>query len=72
MSCSDEHHYHDGHGHDEHDHDGPDRGNEFSLYKVVDIDRATCLNEIEPDSIRHVLKPWDARFDTTLVSIPVL
>lgn len=42
---------------------------QWSIYRYVDLDKATCLNESETNSIRNVLRPWHLRYDTGL---PVL
>lgn len=72
--CRDEHHEHDDHhehhGHNhEHDHDGPDRGAEYTLYKQIDIDNVTCLNESEDGSAKTVFKSWEERWDVTKVRV---
>ncbi|GJQ14803.1 hypothetical protein GpartN1_g6594.t1 [Galdieria partita] len=55
----------------EHSHDEPQDtlGEQWSLYRYVDFDKATCLNELENNSIRNVLRPFHLRYDT---SLPVL
>lgn len=65
-------HGHGGHGHGgccsgEHDADVPDseRGNLFSLYQKIDIEKVQCLNEATDGSCRHVFKPWDQKLDKT-------
>ena len=54
-----------GHEHGQEDLDLSDaqRGNQFSLYLKVDLERLTCLNEAVDGSGKHVFKPWDRRLD---------
>lgn len=77
SSCGGGHGHDHNHGHDHdhnhdhnHDHsvthDGSIDGDRFSLYKRVDLDRVICLNESQPNSGRHVLRPWDLRLDPSL------
>jgi hypothetical protein len=42
---------------------------QWTLYRYVDFDKATCLNELESNSLRNVLRPFHLRYDT---SLPVL
>ncbi len=71
-----------GHGHshgggacgDEHDHDDISdaaRGNLFSLYIKIDLDRVTCLNEAVDGSGKEVFKPWDKRLDLEKVKCTI-
>ncbi|KAI9300330.1 galactose-binding domain-like protein [Cunninghamella echinulata] len=57
------------HCHDEHcdhDHDDlPGSGDQFLLYSRIDRDNVRCLNEIEPDSGKKVIRPWNERMDNT-------
>lgn len=62
-SCGDDHHDHD------HDH-GEDTGGEaWSLFEQVDTNGLICLNELEPNSLQHVLRPWHERNNP---SLPIL
>ncbi|KAJ3341954.1 hypothetical protein HDU93_003775 [Gonapodya sp. JEL0774] len=55
-----------GHGHDHDGDDGPDRGNEQTLFKHIDVDNVRALNAdaTPPSDVKSVFKPWDQRFDT--------
>ncbi|KAI9144393.1 galactose-binding domain-like protein [Paraphysoderma sedebokerense] len=68
SGCSHDHHSH-GHGHGGHDHSddktGPERGDEASLYRFIDIHNVRCLNESVPDSGKTVIKPFENRLDET-------
>lgn len=64
--CQGESHDHDHHDHD-HDHDDPERGEEQSLLKYIDIPNVRCLNEVEAESAKKVFKPWNERFDVVKV-----
>ncbi|CDF35918.1 unnamed protein product [Chondrus crispus] len=61
-----------GHGggcsHEHHDHDhGEDSGGEaWSLYEQIDTNALKCLNEAQPNSLKHVLRPWHQRCDASL------
>lgn len=64
-----------GHGHDhsacahehaEHDHGEDEGGEAWALYEKVDTAALICLNEAQPASLRHVLRPWHQRLDTSL------
>eukprot|EP00871_Galdieria_phlegrea_P000805 jgi/Galph1/1725/GphlegSOOS_G402.1 len=44
-------------------------GEQWSLYRYVDLNKAVCLNESEPNSIRYVLRPFHLKGDRNL---PVL
>ncbi|TPX33836.1 hypothetical protein SmJEL517_g03305 [Synchytrium microbalum] len=63
--CHDEEHEEGhNHSHEGHDHDGPDRGEQSSLFKVIDVDRIRAFNVCnDEESARKVFKPWDKRFD---------
>ncbi|KAJ2894602.1 hypothetical protein IWW38_002526 [Coemansia aciculifera] len=70
MSCQHEANEDDYHNHDhsgcDHSHDDEaETGHTDSLYSKVLVDKAWCLNESEPDSIKRVFKPWHLRMDTT-------
>lgn len=70
-ACGNEHSHGHGHGHDhghDHDHDHGDglNGEEWSLYLQVDETQCMALNEAEPNSLQHILRPWHARSDETL------
>lgn len=54
MSCKHEHC-------DGHDHEELERGQEYTIYQVVDTSKVVCLNEAEEGSIQKVFKPWDER-----------
>ncbi|KAJ2010946.1 hypothetical protein GGI06_004726, partial [Coemansia sp. S85] len=61
-------HSHGGHSHGGHDHshdEDADTGQADSLYDRVLVDKAWCLNESEPDSIKRVFKPWHERLNIT-------
>ncbi|KAJ1819612.1 hypothetical protein GGH91_003800 [Coemansia sp. RSA 2671] len=61
-------HSHGGHSHGGHDHshdEEADTGQADSLYDKVLVDKAWCLNESEPDSIKRVFKPWHERLNIT-------
>ena len=45
------------------------KGDEFSLYLKIDLERLQCLNEETEGSGKTVFKPWDKRLDTTDVSL---
>ena len=46
----------------EHQHDDPNRGDEYSLYAVVDNARVRAMNAVEADFAYKLFKPWDERF----------
>lgn len=60
------------HCHDEHcdhDHDDlPGSGDQFSLYPRIDLDNVRCLNELEPDSGKKIIRPWHDRMANADVS----
>ncbi|ORX56815.1 DUF1000-domain-containing protein [Hesseltinella vesiculosa] len=57
------------HCHDEHcdhDHDDlPGAGDQFLLYQRIDHDNVRCLNEMEPDSGKLIIRPWNERMDNS-------
>ncbi|KAK7206586.1 galactose-binding domain-like protein [Myxozyma melibiosi] len=57
-----------GHGHS-HSHSPPpeDTFDSQSLYKHINIDQVTTMNESEPDAGKGVIKPWSERYDTTKI-----
>ncbi len=66
-------HHHDDHGHDHggHDHSSHDHSDENSpalqtlIYKQIEFDKVTTLNESETDAGRRVVeKTWQKRLDT--------
>jgi PITH domain len=68
MSCSSESNaHHDHHHDDDHSHDiDPSAGLQYTLYKCIDTDRVTALNEVDDGSCRHLFKAHDQRLDRTL------
>jgi hypothetical protein len=62
------HHHHDhscSHEHHEHDDHDVESALQYSLYKYIDLDNVTCLNEATPNSIRNVFKPYHERIERT-------
>ena len=59
------HHDHDGHGHNEHDHSHDlEPALQSNLYKQIDFESITTLNEAEPKSGAAVVKKtWAQRLD---------
>lgn len=57
------------HAHHDHDHEDDTGGEAWSLYEQVNTDALICLNEAEPNSLKHVLRPWHKRCDS---SLPIL
>lgn len=55
--CCHEHH------HDDADHVKPGEGQQDLLYRSVDHDRITALNESEVGAAARIVKPYDARLD---------
>ncbi|ORY79108.1 galactose-binding domain-like protein [Protomyces lactucae-debilis] len=61
--CETEAQHHD-HDHD-HDHDPQEETHAVqSLYEHIDLGAVRCLNEQSPGSARHIIRPWDKRWDT--------
>jgi hypothetical protein len=57
--CHDEHegHSHDDHPHDSHDHsDDITPSSHYSLYRHIEFDKITTLNEATPDSGKEIVK----------------
>ena len=46
-----------------------DRGNEYSLFKHIDVDKVRCLNEATPKSGARVFRAYDLRHDNTKVRL---
>lgn len=42
-------------------------GNEYSLFKHIDVERVRCLNEAAPKTGSRVFRPYDFRHDNTKV-----
>ncbi|KAJ3219060.1 hypothetical protein HK099_004827 [Clydaea vesicula] len=65
MSCSNETHRSSDHSHShhDHDHDDPNRGEQYTLYKHIDVESIRALNEKFPNSAKKIFKTWDERFD---------
>ena len=61
-----------GHSHSHDDISDAERGNQFSLYLKIDLERLQCLNESEDGSGKNVFKPWDKRLDVDKVDILIL
>ncbi|CAN8066305.1 unnamed protein product [Agarophyton chilense] len=57
------------HAHHDHDHEDEAGGEAWELFKQVDTNALICLNEAQPDSLKHVLRPWYKRCDTTLPTL---
>lgn len=62
------HHHHD-HGHENHDHsDDIQPALQYSLYRYINFDGVTCLNELEVGSGRAILKKtWVERLQLSPV-----
>ena len=73
---------HGGHDHEhgccssEHQHDNnaseAERGNLYSLYKKIDMDKVQCLNEAVDGSCQKIFKPWHERLDKTKVFLSLI
>jgi len=61
-----------GHSHSHDDISDAERGNQFSLYLKIDLERLQCLNESVDGSGKNVFKPWDKKLDVEKVNILVL
>lgn len=58
-----------GHEHHDHAHEGDEGGEAWALYERINTGALICLNEVEENSLRHVLRPWHARCDMSLPTL---
>ncbi|PXF47586.1 PITH domain-containing protein 1 [Gracilariopsis chorda] len=57
------------HAHHDHDHDEDGGGEAWALFEQVNTEALICLNEADPDSLKHVLRPWYKRCDPSLPTL---
>jgi hypothetical protein len=58
MSCKEQHIHSDQCDHS----DGPDRGSEYTLYSLIDLNSVRPFNLVNEDAAKLIFKPWDDRF----------
>mmetsp|Transcript_6591 Transcript_6591/g.19966 ORF Transcript_6591/g.19966 Transcript_6591/m.19966 type:complete len:208 (+) Transcript_6591:131-754(+) len=60
-----------GHSHscEGHSHNAAESGEGWDLYKEVDKERCSALNETEAGSVKNILRPWEKRLDPEPVMV---